>query len=521
MTLPDGDGGVRWTTQQEAWQELADGIQGLDEALDVRLMVYDQVVNVIPSAKPDSLDGLTPDGKLTDLAEATRQAIQLAAGKPIAGVVFMGDGTQTASAGVSETNGPSGGTVGAQKSVETLNALGVPFWPVPIGPAAGAGALRDVSIDTLPESFGLFAGNEFDVKFEMQTQGLAGIEIPITVSWIDTQGKETEAAERTFVSQKSRDETRFIIPLTAPPPGSYRLQVAAGKQSGETVTTNNSQTAFVHVREGGGRILYLEGDHRQEQTFLSRSLRWFPDLDLTFKSLRSDRDWPVDLGNWFSPGKFDIFILGDVDSSALGDKQLEQLADRVSDGAGLVMLGGLNTFDSGGYANSPLDKAIPVKMKAVAVARPGQPRPDQLDGPIAIQIARLHPINELGDDSATIWKELPPLKGANRFSGIKVAPGVQVLLQSDKKEPLMAVGEFGKGRSAAIAFDSTWQWWRAKKSETHRRFWRQVMLWLLAREESSGDRITIEMDTGDSRSTVLPRLPPESNHWARSTTAKR
>ncbi len=34
----------------------------------------------------------------------------------------------------------------------------------------------------------------------------------------------------------------------------------------------------------------------------------------------------------------------------------------------------------------------------------------------------------------------------------------------------------------------------SKKSDAHRRFWRQLVLWLLAREETGGDKIVIEMD---------------------------
>jgi hypothetical protein len=59
---------------------------------------------------------------------------------------------------------------------------------------------------------------------------------------------------------------------------------------------------------------------------------------------------------------------------------------------------------------------------------------------------------------------------------------------------LLVIGQYGRGRTAAIAFDSTYRWWRARKSDAHRRFWRQLVLWLLSREETSGDKIDIKMD---------------------------
>jgi hypothetical protein len=58
----------------------------------------------------------------------------------------------------------------------------------------------------------------------------------------------------------------------------------------------------------------------------------------------------------------------------------------------------------------------------------------------------------------------------------------------------MVTGEYGSGRTTAIAFDSTWRWWRTGRSEIHRRFWRQLALWLLARENSADDQLVISMD---------------------------
>ena len=508
MTLTDGDGSDRWTTQKKVWQKLITGVRGM-KALDVQLLVYDRDARPVSNAEPGALDAFEPAGDLTDLGVATSQAIQAAAGQPIAGVVLIGDGTQTAPLSKSGGNATQSS---AQRSVETLNALGVPFWPVPIGPAAGAQASRDAAVDALDESFQLFAGNEFNVSFQLSARGLAGIEVPVELIWIKPDGTRIEAAERAFVPQRSVDESSFNVSMVAPEPGAYRLEVTAATQSGELVTVNNTQSAFVQVRAGGGRILYLEGDHRQEQIFVARALRRFPDLDLTFRSLRSDLRWPVDMGNWFAPGKFDVYVIGDVDSDAIGQEQLAKLADRVSEGAGLVMLGGYHTYSAGGYASSPLADAIPIRMSPTAKRAPrggdaatGELPAGQLPGPVVIEVSRQHSITDLGEDNTELWKTLPPQKGANRFLDPKVAPGVQVLLQTPQKEPLMVVGEFGRSRTAALAFDSTWQWWRSGNSEVHRRFWRQLMLWMLSREESGENKVVVSMD---SRRFALEN-PPE------------
>lgn len=490
MTLPDGDGRPRWETQSEVWSKLSRAVSGMDQSLSLRLVTYDASARRVTNVTPDVLGQQSPDGDLTDLSAAALAAIQAAEGQPIAGVVFLGDGTQTA---------PVRGT-GAQRVVETLDSLGVPLWSVPIGPAGGASASRDVAVDSLAESFQMFAGNEVQIDFQVLSRGLVGVDIPIRLSWIDSQGTVSEFATRAVVSNKADDVAAVSVLARAPAPGTYRLRVEAATQDGELVTTNNSQIAFVEVREGGGRILYLEGSPRLEQTFLRRSLRRFPDLDLTFRWIPLDtRDrWPADLADLFEPGKFDIYVIGDLDSTALGDRQLSQLAETVSSGAGLIMLGGYHSFGSGGYANSPLDAALPIQLdpsKRRTVGAIDQDTGDQIDGPLTIRLARRHPITDIGgDDLPTFWQQLPALAGANRLSGPKVAPGVQVLLETDQGNPLLVIGGYGRGRTAAVGFDSTWRWWRGGEKDAHRRFWRQLILWLLGREETSGDSIVIEMD---------------------------
>ncbi|QDT09061.1 glutamine amidotransferase [Planctomycetes bacterium K23_9] len=504
MTLPDRDGRDRWTTQQQVWKQLSQGLSGGDTSLEIKLLTYDRDVRQLTANASDALEQLSPSGDLTDLNLAASKAIQSAAGKPIAGIVLIGDGAQTAplaSNGSDETQ--TTGRIGVERSIETLNSLGAPFWPIPIGPSGGGDAGRDADVSALNESYQLFADNGFDVSFQVQARGLSGIEIPIELAWIDASGKSTEAAQRAVVPERSSEVFSLKVPLTAPSPGQYRLVVSVPTQAGELVENNNRQIAFVDVREGGGRILYLEGTAREEQRFLRRSLRRSPDLFLTYDLLRTDRSWPVDLGTVFKPGKFDVYIIGDLDSAALGNQQLEQLTEVVGQGAGLVMLGGFNTYGPGGYADTPLAAAIPIQMDGSTrndARRQGvnlnlDLLPGQLTGPVQAILARNHPITQLGgQDPAKTWSELPPMKGVNRFGKTKSTPGVQVLLQSDKDQPLLVTGEYGSGRVAALAFDSTYQWWRAGKSELHRRFWRQLVLWLLAREESGGDEIVIKMD---------------------------
>ncbi len=508
MTLSDGQGGDRWTRQRKAFEALVSHLQGLDETLAVRVLAYDGGSRYLELNTSSALDKLEPDGDSTDLEVAATSAIEIAAGKPIAGIVLMGDGTHTAAV--------RGG--GPLRVAETLNSLGIPLWTVPVGITGDASEARDVAVESLPESLQLFAGNQIEIPFSVSTRAFAGLSIPIRLTWIAQDGKKTKAGERSVIPSKALDSVAMTVEAIVPAPGSYRLVVEAEQQSGELNTTNNQQIAFADVREGGGRILYLEGQPRLEQKYLRTALRRFPDLDLTYQWIPSDTQsrWPIEIEPLLRRGRFDAFILGDLDASALGPEQIKSLSERVFEGAGLVTLGGFNAYERGGYTNTTMAEVLPIKfdpqiprakLSSTSSVAASDVDSGQLVGDVQVVLGQPHLLTKLEDiDNEAAWRKLPPLLGANRFAGPKIAPGVQVLLESDKEDPLLVIGEYGRGRVAALAMDSTWRWWRSGETQSHRRFWRQLMLWLLDRDSRAENTILVELDARRFASDVSPEF---------------
>ena len=61
-------------------------------------------------------------------------------------------------------------------------------------------------------------------------------------------------------------------------------------------------------------------------------------------------------------------ILGNVPKEAFTESQHQLLASNCHDmGAGLVMLGGSDSFGAGGWMNTPVEKALPVDMQIKAI----------------------------------------------------------------------------------------------------------------------------------------------------------
>ena len=56
----------------------------------------------------------------------------------------------------------------------------------------------------------------------------------------------------------------------------------------------------------------------------------------------------------------DAFILGDLDSAALGEANMKALQEAVAAGKGFIMLGGYHSFGPGGYRGTPLEEGLPI-----------------------------------------------------------------------------------------------------------------------------------------------------------------
>ncbi|TWT64800.1 hypothetical protein [Allorhodopirellula solitaria] len=515
--VPSAIGGAenRWHQQWRSLTALAEGLSSLDDHLNVSLYRFDDSSERLVggpagdlSRTLPSLDTVQPDGRLSNLASPLEAAVATSRSTPLAGIVLISDGTQTMPSDAGQTSDPVA-------SAQWVASIGVPLWTVALGPRAASGPERDVSVSSLPETYRMFTGNETDVSLEVQTRGYAGTPIELTLVWVDEAGEQTVAATRTITSDQDASREVMNIPVVAPDPGQYRLIAGVSSPAGETDTTNDQQISFVDVRSGGGRVLYLEGTPRLEQRYLRRALRRFPDLELTYRWIPRDTSslWPIDLDDDLQPGRFDVIILGDLHSAALGQEQLSRIAELVASGTALLTLGGERTYGPGGYEATPLANVLPVQLDGATAQSPGRETsdlrrplgpdgaeallPGQLAGPVSLHIAAVHPITRIDLDASQSdedeWLALPAMPGGNRFAGVKVAPGVQVLLEDSQAQPMMVVGEFGQGRVASLAFDSTWIWWTSGASEFHRRYWRQLMLWMLSREETTEGELELTM----------------------------
>jgi hypothetical protein len=159
----------------------------------------------------------------------------------------------------------------------------------------------------------------------------------------------------------------------------------------------------------------------------------------------------------------------------------------------------MQSFGPGGYAGTPLADVLPIEMDRLERQEPGGPVGSDLHipGPIRMtptRIGLLHfsltlatPISQ----NVKLWSELPPLEGANRFRGLK--PGALPLAATPDDQPLLVSHAYGDGRVMAFAGDSTWRWWLRGFETAHKRFWRQVVLWLARKDEGLEGNVWVKL----------------------------
>lgn len=490
MRQPNASGSqTRWEAQRAALAACDSALADMAKDVDLRAWTYAETPQ--PLAPAEGIvppPGLTPEGN-TDIGSSLHAAVRSQLGRRLAGVILLGDGVQTVAA-------PN---IELYDAAREVARLGYPLFTVVFGPAGAAAQARDVAVESLPDQFTVFVKNELQVRGMVRVRGYVNQEIPVELSIADAAGKSRVIGAQKVVVPEDGAQVDVSFPYTPQEVGTYKLTVRAAAQAGELVTQNNELGAYLHVLEGGLKVLYLEGELRHEQLFLTRSLDASPDIDLEFQWIdgRRREQWPVDLSSALDKPQFDVLILGDLDSTALGPRNATAIAEAVRKGRGLIMLGGYHSFGPGGYGDTPLGEVLPLKMDKFERQNFDERMREDLHwpGPLTVVPGRPHPVTQLvaGADNVARWRTLPPLDGANKFAEVKDAAGVQVALESTQGAPLLVSGEYGEGRVLAFAADSTWRWRMRGRGEDHKKFWRQVVLWLARREDQQRHDVWVKL----------------------------
>ncbi len=298
---------------------------------------------------------------------------------------------------------------------------------------------------------------------------------------------------------RAEDVIPVEIPFTPQLPGEYKVSLRVDPVDGELMTSNNVLTTFITVLKGGLNVAYF--DILRPEFSKVKAIGRSPDIQVDTQLVYySGQENPTTIDPiWFEPGKYDVYIIGDVPARVFGEQNLRRLRLAVEQGAGLMMNGGFHSFGAGGYATTPLNDLLPVVMYPTEILNEGDVDASlQIDEPIKMLptdigdkefVMRLDvPANNL-----ETWKKLPTLEGATKLTPKKQGLA-RVLAESESRQPLLIAQEYDRGRTMAFAADTTYLWYLGGFSAQQQQFWRQMILWLAHKESQGDDSVWVKLE---------------------------
>jgi hypothetical protein len=197
-------------------------------------------------------------------------------------------------------------------------------------------------------------------------------------------------------------------------------------------------------------------------------------------------------------------VLDDIEASFFTQDQLSLLQRFVGQrGGGLLMMGGKNSFQEGGFARSPVGEMLPVYLDRSAPLTPS--------GGYRLKLTRegwLQPwvrVRANEEEEAQRLASMPSFKSLNRIDAIK--PGASVLAEVEDNSgprPALVVQPFGRGRVGALMLGDLWRWDLRREDHVQsdlEKSWRQSVRWLVA---DVSQRVEVE-----TRRTDGPGLAPQ------------
>lgn len=484
MTLEDVAVGGRTSTRLDAERQAAFGGEGSDGLIKSlgevgQVITYGFADATKRLQRPAQLDGRGPSTGIFRAIKDVDTELQAA---PLSSVVMITDGCRNV-----------GGS--AADAAAMLQARGIPLYILGLGNPTPPADLEVVQV-LAPERVRRNSGVELDITLRH-----TGFDKPFDVV-LERDGKPLLTLPAKPVS--GSDILRLRMSFTPDHDGSsaYRISIPVGE--GEKYTNNNFRDFTLTIQDDRLPVLYIEGSPRTEYRYLRRALARDPDFRLVGVLRLADNRYFIqgsnDSESFLKDGfpktadqlfRFQAVILGDIEARVFTPEQMKLFEEFVNKrGGGLLMLGGVNSFGLGGYANTPVGNMLPV-----TISSNGQPYSDEEFSAKSEETNLSHPVMKLALDpleNANIWDAAPPLIGITPVQGVK--PGASLLLKSAKdSKPVLAVQQYGSGRVAAFTSGGSWYWRMSVdvSNEFHEKFWKQLIRWLVVGVK---EQLTVETD---------------------------
>jgi uncharacterized membrane protein len=464
-------------------QKLTQGQEPLIEKLsrDYDLRLYRFGTSLEPIA-PNLVGQLKAQDQGTQLLELLQTAAKEAGSQ--SGIVVFSDGIAN----------------GHKTSLEKGSTSAVPVFTVGVGVTEGFTDVRVTEVRT-PEF--AFRGREFKFDLTVRASGMKGKTVPLYFN----RGTGLITSRTVTINQEDFTQ-KITLSFTPKDIGPHNFSLSIPTQTGEQISHNNHKDFKVDVQRDKIRVLTLSGSPAWNYRFLRMAMKQDPLIELvSFVFLRTPTDsvdvpdsrlslipFPIDDIFLEELKNFDVVFFDDFSHRAyFNPVYLDKVKEFVRDGGGLAMLGGVRSFDSGGYGESALKEVLPVEIDGK-----GTYRNDSSVPPALTASGKAHPITRLLPEpraNEDAWAKIPPLTSINQ---VRAARGETLLTAggdgATKGSPLLTIGRFGKGRTLAVMSDDIWRWnfiavGNRESPQNHLKLIRQSVRWLA--QEPSFEQVKI------------------------------
>ncbi|MEN6450987.1 MAG: VWA domain-containing protein [Thermoguttaceae bacterium] len=284
------------------------------------------------------------DPECTSLAAAMKLAQALFPEDAAKRIVLVSDGNQNLG--------------NAAEQAQALSAAGVGIDAVPIRYSTRA----DVIVERVALPPDVRRGEPFDLRVVVTNTAVATARDPGNVrgrlELRATAGGRTDTlseqavvlppGKRVFTIRQKIDAADFYT---------YEARFHPDRPEDDAFAENNRATAFTHV-QGKGQVLLIEDyEHPGEFGVLADRLRR-QGLEIEVRPSNQLFSTLAELQ------PYDTVLLANVPREHFTDAQIAMLARNTQQlGAGLVMLGGPNSFGAGGWTNTEVEQAMPVDFQ--------------------------------------------------------------------------------------------------------------------------------------------------------------
>lgn len=477
-------------------------------------------------------------GNASALARALGETRDRYQGRPLAGILVITDGSPTDAAALD----------GMKEGLP-------PVFPLVIAPEK---PLLDLSVASATARATLFEDAPVIVDASVSALGLAGKTVVATVS--ERGGKVLEELRHDFTGDQDTWNPRFQVRPEASGTTFLEVEVKPAEPLQEATLENNRRMVAANRDSGPFRVLYLGGRPNFEHKFLQRALAEDPDISLTsviriarrepkfqMKSREGETSNPLyrgfedqenaerfdeavflrlntkesdELEGGFPKTAaglfpFDAVILDDLEAAFFTRDQQRLLQRYVSErGGSVLMLGGMESLDAGGYKDTAIGEMLPVYLDPATPA----------DGPSSgrFVLSREGLLEPWARLRKTEQEEDRRLRGMPEFQNIhrlpSIRPGAMEVGKFESAEgssPALAVRRYGRGHTAMIAATDLWRW-GLHDTDSHAdmdKTWRQLTRWLLSDVPRP---LAVKAETGANGHRVTTRLLGEDFQPAES-----